>query len=255
MEKGVAKSSPTLLSLSEETEVMVVWSEEFAGEEESVEKKEEVSLEKLLRGCYNPKKKKSSGVKISGTARVNKKIKAASSILARTPPTRGRATRSQKKQSEAELEKALKESKRKVAAKGKKEVVEPVEAVEIEEMDLVLRDEEEAEEVEVVTPKAKKIKTSKKKSPSKTKSAEPSTLAKRTRSALKSRKVKVVEEEKSEEEEESDAEKDKMVKFGKRTILKGRLHRDLEEDDAIGKVTTAGLEGHGPSDGWKACQN
>nr|XP_016515304.1 PREDICTED: uncharacterized protein LOC107832017 [Nicotiana tabacum] len=114
--------------------------------------------------------------------------------------------------SEAELENALEESKRKVAAKGKRKVIEPIEAVEIEEMDLVLRDEEEAEEMEVVTPKAKKSKTSTKKSISKTKSVDPSTLAKRTRSALKSRKVKVVEEE---EEEEFDAEKDKMVKLGR----------------------------------------
>ncbi|XP_009598846.1 uncharacterized protein [Nicotiana tomentosiformis] len=112
---------------------------------------------------------------------------------------------------------ALEKSKRKAAAKGKKKVVEPVEAVEIEEMDLVLRDEDEAEEMEVVTPKANKIKTSTKKSVSKTKSAGPSILAKRTRSTLNSRKVKVVgEEEGSEEEEqESDAKKDKMVKIGK----------------------------------------
>ncbi|XP_070037166.1 uncharacterized protein [Nicotiana tomentosiformis] len=110
-------------------------------------------------------------------------------------------------------------------------------------MDLVLHDEEEAEEVEAVTPKVKKIKTSKKKSPSKTKSAEPSTLAKRTRSALKSRKVKVVEEEESEEEEESDAEKDKMVKFGERTILKGRLLNDLEEEGMMLLLEKLQLQG------------
>ncbi|XP_070044929.1 uncharacterized protein [Nicotiana tomentosiformis] len=77
----------------------------------------------------------------------NKKRKVASSIPVETPPTRGKATRSQKKQSEAELEKALEKSMRKANAKGKKRVVEPVEAVEIEEMDLVLRDGEEAEEM------------------------------------------------------------------------------------------------------------
>nr|XP_016493829.1 PREDICTED: uncharacterized protein LOC107813129 [Nicotiana tabacum] len=111
----------------------------------------------------------------------------------KTSPTRGRATRIRKKQSEAELEKALEESKRKVTAKGKKKVVEQVKAVEIKEMDLVLRNEDKAEEEEAATPKTKKRKNFKKKSPSKTKPAEPSTLAKRTRSAIKSRKVKVVE--------------------------------------------------------------
>ncbi|XP_070037003.1 uncharacterized protein [Nicotiana tomentosiformis] len=254
----VVESSPTLVGLTKETRAMVVWSEESAGEEESVREKggsgsgeaaeglvrlrkrfqEPVPsmhdpLKDLLRRVshsYNPKRKKSSGVKIRGTTRENKKRKAASSIPVVNPPTRGRATRSQKKQSEAELEKALEESKRKVVAKGKKKVVELVEAVEIEEMDLVFHDEDEAEEMKVVTPKAKNIKTSTKKFVSKTKSTEPSTLAKRTRSALKSRKVKMVEEEESEEEEKFDAEKDKMVKFGKRTTLKGRLLRDLEEE-------------------------
>ncbi|XP_070055286.1 uncharacterized protein [Nicotiana tomentosiformis] len=164
MGKGVAKSSPTPVGLTEETRAMVVSSEESAGEEESLREK---------RG-YNPKQKKSLGVKILGTVRANKKRKAASSIPVETPPTRGRDTRSQKKQSEAELEKALEDSKRKVASKGKKKMVEHVEAVEIEEMDLVLRDEDKEE---VATPKTKKRKTSKKKSPSKTKSAEPSTLS------------------------------------------------------------------------------
>ena len=86
--------------------------------------------------------------------------------------------------------------------------------------------------MEVVTPKAKKAKTSTKKFVTKTKSAEPSTLTKRTRYTLKSRKVKIVEEEEwsGEEEEEYDTEKDKMVKFGKRTILKGRILRDFEEE-------------------------
>ncbi|XP_070056952.1 uncharacterized protein [Nicotiana tomentosiformis] len=106
-----------------------------------------------------------------------------------------------------------------VAAKGKKKVSEPVEVVEIEEMDMVLHDENKAEEVEVMTPKAKKIKTSKKKSPLKNVDAEPSTLSKITMFARKSRKVQIVEEEECEVEEESDEEQDRMVKFGKRTIL------------------------------------
>ncbi|XP_070042495.1 DEK domain-containing chromatin-associated protein 2-like [Nicotiana tomentosiformis] len=162
-------------------------------------------LLKRVTDSYNPKKKRSSGVKVPGTARANKKRKAASSIPVEIPPTRGRATRSQKKQSEAELEKTLAESKRNIVVKGKKKVVEPVEAVEIDEIDLVLRDEDETEEMEVVTPKTKKAKTSTKKSVSKSKSAEPSSLAKRSRSAVKSRKVKIVEEEEwSGEEEEED---------------------------------------------------
>ncbi|XP_075109521.1 uncharacterized protein LOC107828241 isoform X2 [Nicotiana tabacum] len=141
------------------------------------------------------KEKRSLGVKVPGTARANKKRKTASSIPIETSPTRGRATRSQKKQSKAELEKALEESKKKASAKGKKKVVEPVKAVEIDEMDLVLWDKEETEDMKVVTPKAKKVKTSTKKFVSKTKSAKPSTFAKRTRSALKSNQVKIVENE------------------------------------------------------------
>ncbi|XP_070053979.1 protein pxr1-like [Nicotiana tomentosiformis] len=129
-----------------------------------------------------------------------------------------------------ELEKALEESKRKVVAKGKKKVGEPVEVVEIEEMVMVLRDEDKAEEEEVATPNTKKRKTFKKTSPSKKKSAEPSTLAKRTRSTIKSRNVKEVEEEESEDEEETDQEQNKKEKFVKRIILKGRLLRELEEE-------------------------
>lgn len=71
-------------------------------------------LEDLLKrvsDSYNPKMKKSSEIKILGTARGNKKRKAALLSVV-TPPTRGRATRSRKKQSEAELEKALGEQKK-----------------------------------------------------------------------------------------------------------------------------------------------
>ncbi|XP_070017615.1 uncharacterized protein [Nicotiana sylvestris] len=120
----------------------------------------------------------------------------ASSIPVETPPTRGRDTMSQKKKSEAELEKAL-------------------------------------EEVELATPKTKKIKTSKKKSPSKTKFVEPFTEAKRTRSAVKSKKVKVVEEKESEKEEETNDEQDKKETFGKRTILKSRILIDLEDEGMV----------------------
>ncbi|XP_070003438.1 protein PXR1-like [Nicotiana sylvestris] len=178
-----------------------------------------------IENSYNPKRKKSLGVKIPGTAWENKKRRLNLLSLKRLLPQDEELKGFRRSRVRLKL-KALKESKRKVIAKGKKKVVEPVEAVEIEEMDLVLHD----EEVEVVTPKAKKIKNSKNKSPSKTKSAEPSTLARRTKSTIKSRKVKLEEEEDSEEKEEPNAEKDKIVKFGKRTILKGRLLRELEEE-------------------------
>ncbi|XP_070014365.1 uncharacterized protein [Nicotiana sylvestris] len=195
-----------------ESRKMGVWSEESAGEEESLREKggsrsgeatersvglgknvqepipsvEETLEDQLKRvsNSYNPKRKKSSGVKIS----------------------KGELQGVRRSRVRLNWKKSLEESKRKVVVKRKKKVVKLVEAVEIEETDLVLYDEEVAEEVEVVTPKAKKIKTSKTKSHSKTKSAEPSTLAKRTRSAMKSKKVKIVEEEESEDEEETDQE-------------------------------------------------
>nr|XP_009797252.1 PREDICTED: eukaryotic translation initiation factor 5B-like [Nicotiana sylvestris] len=206
-----------------ESGAMVVWSEEFAGEEKSVREIGGSGSGETAEGLVQLGKENveetvpfEQETLADLLKKGNKKRKTASSIPVETLPTRGRATRSQKKQSEAELENALEESKRKVVAKGKKKVVESVEVIAIDEIDLALWDEEETRDVE-------------------TKSVEPSTLAKRTRSVLKSRKVKIVDEEWSgeeeeEEEEESDIEKDKMVKFGKRTILKGRLLRDLEEE-------------------------
>ncbi|XP_070034568.1 intracellular protein transport protein USO1-like [Nicotiana tomentosiformis] len=237
---------------------MVVWGEKSAGIEESVKKtggsgsgeaaeglvqlgknvdepvsSEQETLINLLKRVtesYNPKKKVSSKAKTPGTARAKKK---------------GRTTRSQLKQNEAELEKALEESRTKVVAKGKKKMGEHVEAVDINEMDLVLRDEDETKEAEVVTPKAKKAKTSTKKSVSESKPTKPSTLEKRTRSAVKSRKVKIAEEEEwsGEEEDDSNTEKDKMAKFGKRTILKGRLLRDLEEQGMVLLLEKLQLQG------------
>ncbi|XP_009762298.1 uncharacterized protein [Nicotiana sylvestris] len=219
-----------------------VWSKESAGEEESVRETEgnesgeaaeglvrlgkdvqepvpskQETLVDLLRkvsDSYNPKRKKSLGVKVPSTATTNKKRKAASFIPVETPPTRVRSTRSQNKQSEVELEKALKQSKKKAVAKGKKKMLDPV------------KDEEETKEMKVVTPKAKKVKTSTKKS------------------VLKSRKVKIVEEEEwNREEEKSDYEKDKMVKFGKRTYLKSRLLRDLEEEGMLMMLEKLQLQG------------
>ncbi|XP_070013849.1 uncharacterized protein [Nicotiana sylvestris] len=190
----------------------------FGGKNKNRKEKESEGVRGTVRGVKKGVAE-SSPTSVSLTketsAMENKKRKVASSIPVETPPTRGRATKSQKKQSKAELEKTLEESKRKVASKGKKKVVKPVEAVEINEMDLVLRDEDETEEVEVVTPKSKKVKTSTKKSVSKIKSAEPSTLAKRTRKTPQG--------------------------------LGGG--RDV---NATGEVTVARLKGHGLSDRWKA---
>ncbi|XP_070032445.1 uncharacterized protein [Nicotiana tomentosiformis] len=235
---------------------MVVCGEKSAGVEESVKKtvgsgsgeaaeglvqlgknidepvsSEQVTLADLLKRVtesYNPNKKGSSKTKTHGTARANKKRKAAPFVTIEIPPIRGRATRSQLKQNEAELQKALEDSRRKAVAKGKKKMDEPIEAVDIDEMDLVLRDKDETEEVEVLTPKAKKAKTSTKKSVSESKSAEPSTLE---------------EEWSGEEEDDSDTEKDKMAKFGKRTILKGRLLRDLEEQGMVLLLEKLELQG------------
>ncbi|XP_070039770.1 uncharacterized protein [Nicotiana tomentosiformis] len=174
--------SPTSTGLNEETEVMMLWSEEVIEEEE------------------------------------------------KTPPTRVRTTRSQRKQTEADLEKALAESAKK-DAKGKKKMGESSETIEIEVMDLVLHDEKKAKEVEVVTPSSKKPKTSKKKSPEKSVDIESSALTKRIRYVRKLRKVQIVEEESK--DEETDEEKDKVVKFKKRTILKRRLLSDLEEEGMV----------------------
>ncbi|XP_070013484.1 protein pxr1-like [Nicotiana sylvestris] len=174
MEEGMRKIGG---SGSEEAVEGLVQLGNFFDEPVPSEQETLVDLLKRVAESYNLKKKGSSGVKTPSTARENKKRKAVSYILVKIPPIRGRAKKSQKKQSEAELEKALEESKRKATAKGKKKVVEPVEAVEIDKMYLALRDEDETEEVEVLTPNAKKAKTSTKKSISKSKSVEPSTLA------------------------------------------------------------------------------
>ncbi|XP_070025566.1 uncharacterized protein [Nicotiana sylvestris] len=220
--KRVVDSLRTPMSLTKDTGAMVVWGEKSGGIEES---ETLVDLLKKVTESYNPNKKRNSKSKTLGTARANKKREVAPSVTVEIPPTRGRSTRRQKKQIEAELEKALEESRRKAVAKGKKNMSEPVEAVDLDEMDLVLRDEDDTEKVKILTPKPKKAKTSTKKSVSESNSAEPSTLAKKTRSVVKSKQVKMVEEKEwsGEEEDGSNAEKDKMAKFGKRTILKGIL--------------------------------
>nr|XP_016461383.1 PREDICTED: uncharacterized protein LOC107784725 [Nicotiana tabacum] len=222
-----------------DTSAMVVWEEKSVGVNESVQKigrsrsgktaeglvqlgknrdepgsSVEETLADLLKKVtesYNPKNKGISKAKTSGNGRENKKRKAPPSVTVEIPPTQGRATRSQLKQNEAKLQKALEESRRKIVAKGKKKMDEPVEAIDIDEMDLVLRDEEDIEEVEVLTPKAK---TSTKKS-----------------------------EWSGEKEDDSDTEKDKVAKFGKRTILKGRLLRDLKEKGMVLLLEKLELQG------------
>jgi len=183
-------------------------------------------LLKKLSDSYQPKKNITPKATTSGTARANKKWKVSPSETSDIPLPRGRTTRSKLKQSEKELQRALEESKKKRVDKGKEKVVEPVE---LDEMDLVDQSEKVAK-VEVQTLKPKKAKTS-----SVSKSDEPSILAKRTRSAVKAKQVKITEEDdwSGEEEDVSDGEKDKLTKFGKRTILKGRLLKDLEEEGMI----------------------
>ncbi|XP_070037194.1 uncharacterized protein [Nicotiana tomentosiformis] len=112
-------------------------------------------LLKKLSNSYQPKKKRTPKATTYGTARDNKKRKVAPSETSGIPLPRGRTTRSKLKQSEEELQRALEESKKKRVDKGKEKVVEPVEDVELDEMDLVHQSEKVAE-VEVQTPKSKK---------------------------------------------------------------------------------------------------
>ncbi|XP_070049968.1 uncharacterized protein [Nicotiana tomentosiformis] len=191
-------------------------------------------LLKKLSDSYQPKKKGTTKATTSGTAIANKKRKTAPSETSDISLPRGRTTRSKLKQSEKELQRALEESKKKRVDKGKEKVVEHVEAVELDEMDLVHQSEKVAE-VEVQTPKPKKAKTSSKKSSSVSKSVEPSISAKRPRYAVKAKQVKITKEDdwSGEEDDGSDGEKDKLTKFGKRTFLKGRLLKDLEEEGMI----------------------
>ncbi|XP_070041206.1 uncharacterized protein [Nicotiana tomentosiformis] len=215
---------------------MVFWSEEVAEEEGSVTKEGDggsgdttatEGLVRLRKRFQEPIQSRKEPIhdllqKVSDSYNPRKKKK--------TPTTRGITTRSQKKKNEANLKKALAESAKKVVAKEKKKVGEN-ETIQIEGMDLALHDEDEVKEVKVVTPSAKKRKTSKKKSLEKSIEKEGSALSKITRSARKLRKVQIVEEES--EKEKTSEEKDKVVKFQKRTILKGRLLSDLEEEGMV----------------------
>ncbi|XP_070039918.1 uncharacterized protein [Nicotiana tomentosiformis] len=138
---------------------------------------------------------------------------------------RERTTRSQKKQSEANMKKALAESAKRVVAKKKKKVGETSKAIQINEMDLDLQDEDEIEE---------------KKSQEKASAVEDFVLSKRTRSATKAKKIQVLEQE---SEEETGNEQDKLVKFQKRTIMKVRLLLDVEEEGMVLLLEKLELQG------------
>lgn len=160
---------------------------------------------------FNPKKKKIAREKTPGKGTGGTKRKTASFILVAISPTKGKTIRSQKKQSEANLNNALAEGAKKASTRAKKKVSEPSEAVQIEEMNLVLQDEDEVEDMEVPTPSAKsREKISQKKSQEKEADEEGSAVSKRTRSARKGKKVQVMEED---NEEETDEEEDKSVTF------------------------------------------
>ncbi|XP_019259749.1 PREDICTED: uncharacterized protein LOC109237818 [Nicotiana attenuata] len=149
-------------------------------------------LLKKVGASYDPKKRKATSQKSQNVPKPTKKRKPSSPKSTAPPVPNGRATRSGVRQSEADLQKALEESKKKKMEKGKRKVAESSEATEEEEMELVHQ--ERGTTVEVPTPKPKKSKTSTKKSSCEPVSGEP-LLAKRTR----------------------------------RKILKGRLLKDLEE--------------------------
>ncbi|XP_019260696.1 PREDICTED: microtubule-associated protein futsch-like [Nicotiana attenuata] len=216
--KKVADSSPTsemvrMAIYGAEHEKVVESSKKTGGSDSGEE------AEELKRRTPTPK--------APSTGKTTKKRKATSPTTADIPLPKGRATRSKLKRSKDELQKAMEESKKKRMDKGKAKVAEPVEAVDVDEMD-----------------PPKKIKTSSKKSSSVSKTAEPP-LAKRTRSAVKAKQVKITEEEdwSGEEESESDNEQDKLAKFGKRTILKGRLLKDLEEPGMVRLVDALAVLG------------
>ncbi|XP_070005113.1 uncharacterized protein [Nicotiana sylvestris] len=96
-------------------------SEEIADEEQIVEReKSSGSRDITAAEGYNPKRKKSYRVQTPKKGMGGKNRKTVSSILVETQPTRGRTTRNQKKQNEANLKKSLAESAKKAATKGKK---------------------------------------------------------------------------------------------------------------------------------------
>ncbi|XP_070025656.1 uncharacterized protein [Nicotiana sylvestris] len=169
----------------------------------------EETLADLLRNIetsYDTKKRKATTPKAPNVPKPSKKRKPSFPKPTASSMPKGRATRTRVKQSEADLQKALEESKKKKMEKGKGKVAESSEVVEEEEMELVYQ--ERGTTVEVLTLKPTKSKTSSKKSFSVPVSAEPS-LAKRTRSAVKAKQAKVPDDEEwsGEEEEEEESKK------------------------------------------------
>ncbi|XP_070023296.1 uncharacterized protein [Nicotiana sylvestris] len=188
-----------------------------------------VDLLQKVGASYDPKKRKATTPKAPNVPKLSKKRKASSPTPIASSVPRGRATRSRVKQSEADLQKALEESKKKKKDKGKGKVAESSEAVEEEEMEL-----------------PKKPKTSSKKSSSVHVAAEP-TLAKRTRSIVKAKQTKVSDDDdwsgEEEEDDESKKEQDKLAIFGRRKILKGRLLKDLVEPEMMRLVDSLAAQG------------
>ncbi|XP_070006018.1 uncharacterized protein [Nicotiana sylvestris] len=89
--------------------------------------------------------------------RANKKRKDAPSDTTEIPLPRGRAMKSKLKQSGEELQKSLEKSKKKKMDKGKEKAGDPVEVVDVDEMDLIHQSEKVTNEVEVQTPQAQEI--------------------------------------------------------------------------------------------------
>ncbi|XP_070009831.1 uncharacterized protein [Nicotiana sylvestris] len=200
-------------------------------------------LLRKIGASYDPKKCKATTPKAPNVPKPSKKTKASSQTPSGSSAPRGRATRSMVKQSEADLQKSLEESKKKKIDKGKGKIAESSVAIEEEEMELIHQ--EMGTSVNVPTPKPKKPKTSSTKSSSVPVASEPS-LAKRTIYAVKAKQAKVSDDEEwsgEEEEEESEKEQDKFVIFGRRKILKGRLLKDLVEPEMMRLVDSLTAQG------------
>ncbi|XP_070008501.1 actin cytoskeleton-regulatory complex protein PAN1-like [Nicotiana sylvestris] len=94
-------------------------------------------LLKKVGASYDPKKCRTPTTKAPNVPKPSKKRKASSPTPTASSMPRGRATRSRVKQSEVDLQRALKESKKKKMDKGKGKIAESSEAVEEEDMELV----------------------------------------------------------------------------------------------------------------------
>ncbi|XP_019251277.1 PREDICTED: uncharacterized protein LOC109230206 [Nicotiana attenuata] len=165
-----------------------------ASEGEEHESSDTEIIQEIPEGwaSYDPKKRKSISQKAPTVLKPAKKRKTSPPKSTAPSVPNGRATRSRFRQSKADLQTALEESKKKKKEKGKKKVAESSEATEEEEMELVHQ--ERGTTVEIPLPKPKRSKTSTKKSSCEPVSGEP-LLAKRTRrKILKGRLLKDQEE-------------------------------------------------------------